>query len=123
MSAISCWRKRKWWWLSLLLLVVGLGIGLQRGVSFGSQCWSPNHEYYIVRKESLLSAVLARMGDEHGWLLIYDKHGNLLHRWDAELNVHGGGPYWLGKSVILPNDGIFHLPISGGDGGLRRICF
>jgi hypothetical protein len=121
---MSPWLKQRWC-LVLAAACVGLAIpAFKRGVSFGDDCWSPNHEYFMVRKQTLLSALFSRLGDEEGWILVYDKYGKLLHRWDGGLSGYGG-PWWLGKKVVFMNEpqATLLLPTDGGDGNLDRICY
>ncbi|WP_157160286.1 hypothetical protein [Cupriavidus sp. BIS7] len=113
------------WYLLAVATLIGLSISIgKRGILYDDDCWSPNHEYFMVRKQTLFSALFSRYGDEEGWILIYDKYSNFVHRWDGGLSGYGG-PWWLGKKVVIMNEpqATLILPTDGGDGDLNRICY
>jgi len=112
--------ERKWWWG---IPLAPLGYLFHQRILWDEDCWSPNHEYYIVRKESPLSWAFSRVESKYGWFLVFDKTGRLLYRWDDDLNIHVGVPYSLGDSVVLTNVGHFDLPTDGGRDGTHRSCF
>lgn len=122
MSIILRWIKRKPWWSIPLGLLLGIGYVFNQGIPWDDNCWSPNHEYYIVRKESVMSALWSGFGFEYGWVLIYDKHHNLLHRRDIDLNIQGG-PFWRGDLLRMWGQEPFRLPTNGGEGDFQRICY
>ncbi|WP_157160285.1 hypothetical protein [Cupriavidus sp. BIS7] len=118
------WIRRRWY-LLLAAALVGIFIHLsKRGVLYDDDCWSPNHEFFMVRKQTVASALLSRRGDENGWVLIYDKHGNLVHRWDGDLSTEGG-PFWSGDAVNILNQpqALLPLPVDGGDSDRIHLCY
>ncbi|MDT6962177.1 MULTISPECIES: hypothetical protein [unclassified Cupriavidus] len=96
----------------------------QRGAPYDDECWSPNHEYFMVRRESLVSSWTSRHGDRDGWVLIYDKYGKLLHRWDGGLSSEGG-PWWSGTAIHFFNEpqATLDLPTDAGRTDLVRLCY
>ncbi len=123
-SIMFIWLRRHWFWAALLLGVGAIAYKSRQGVPLGKACWSPNHEYFMVRRQALTSTLYSEPGFEIGWVLIYDKHGNVVHRWDGELNP-AGGPFWRGKSVTITSqpEASLDLPTDGGEGDLNRNCY
>jgi len=118
------WIKRRLWWMLLAIFIGGVSYAVKRGILFDDDCWSPNHEYFMVRKQSLWSAMFSQFGYEEGWVLVYDKYGNLVHRWDGDLTTQGG-PFWTGNEVLILNkpEASLRLPTDAGEGDLNRICY
>jgi len=103
------------------LLVFGVG---RLGIPHGEKCWSPNHEYFMEMRESWLSKVFFSRDREEGWIFVYDKHGRLYHRYDGPLSKLGG-PWWLGKKILIMNkpEAMLELPTDAGDSRLKGVCF
>jgi len=117
------WIKQVAPWL-MLYAVVGLGAFItKQGILYDDDCWSPNHEYFLVRKQTLLSFMIDRRSDAEGWMLFYDKYGNLVHRWDGDLRTDGG-PWWHGNSVVILNQpqAQLRLPSDAGEAEFGRVC-
>jgi hypothetical protein len=69
------------------------------------RCYSPNHEFYVVRKISVFTYIAsgfeAELGDI-GTVKLYNKAGNLLYV-ARGVSVYGeGGPHWHAKAY--PSD-------------------
>jgi hypothetical protein len=62
------------------------------------RCYSPNHEYYIVRYESIVSHKFIRRNEVLGTAKLYNKEGKLLYSAKALLDLEYG-PFWFGDSV------------------------
>ncbi|AZG13037.1 MULTISPECIES: hypothetical protein [Cupriavidus] len=118
------WLLRVLPWLVFYICFGFVVFKFQRGVPYDDDCWSPNHEYFMVRKESLVSSWTWRHEDREGWVLIYDKYGNLVHRWDGALNTEGG-PWWFGTEVHIFNkpQATLHLPTDAGMSDFHRLCY
>ncbi|WP_153946346.1 hypothetical protein [Cupriavidus sp. U2] len=121
---MSLWRKRSWLLAALLLGASVVAYNSRQGVPLGGNCWSPNGEYFLVRRQTLTSAVISEPDFETGWILIFDKYGNLIHRWDGSLHP-AGGPFWDDDAVIVGGvDGaVLPLPTAAGNGDLARRCY
>lgn len=102
------------------------------GPTAQERCYSPNHEYYIVRYQSLIRALMPiAFEPAFGAAKLYDKSGNLLHAGQTLLGFQAG-PNWgdvstsRGKEYSVffignsddsePRGGwVFSLPSSPGD--------
>ena len=75
-------------------------------------------------RESWLSKVFFSRDREEGWIFVYDKHGRLYHRYDGPLSKLGG-PWWLGKKILIMNkpEAMLELPTDAGDSRLKGVCF
>lgn len=102
------------------------------GPAAQERCYSPNHEYYVVRYQSLIRALMPiAFEPAFGTAKLYDKPGNLLHAGQTLLGFQAG-PNWgdvstsRGKEYSVfftgnaddsePRGGwVFSLPSSPGD--------
>ena len=118
------WIKRRLWWMLLAIFIGGVSYAVKRGILFDDDCWSPNHEYFMEVRESWLSKVFFSRDREEGWIFVYDKHGRLYHRYDGPLSKLGG-PWWLGKKILIMNkpEAMLELPTDAGDSRLKGVCF
>lgn len=104
------------------------------------RCYSPNHEYYIVRLQTPFRALMRISLDPIGTAKLYDKTGNLLYQGKAWLDFQGGPKWSRGLSAqgdkpvayFMDLDGedtgdgwMYYLPSSPGEyhGKLEKHCF
>ena len=64
------------------------------GVQNSERCYSPNHEYYIVRLHTPIRALLTiTLEPDFGTAKLYDKSGKLLYSGKTLLDFQAG-PHW-----------------------------
>jgi hypothetical protein len=97
-------------------------------------CYSPNHEYYIVRLQTPFNALFNDTLYTVGTAKLYDKHSKLLYKGKAYLSMDAG-PNWVagqqpGVSFIglleeIHHDGWFFVLSSspGVSSDFRQNCF
>lgn len=96
------------------------------GPTAQERCYSPNHEYYIVRYQSLVRALLPLTFEPaFGTAILYDKLGKRLYSGKTFLDFQAG-PLWGGGTTVDgekysvwfmgdSNDWLFILPSPPGE--------
>lgn len=81
------------------LLMIGFGVFAWDCVTYTAsqlgeeRCYSPNHEYYVVRLQTPFNALVADPLYVRGTAKLYDKAGKLLYSGKTDLD-DGAGPTW-----------------------------
>jgi len=94
----------------------------------GVICYSPNHEYYIKRYQTIYESGFDPLYTK-GIAILYNKNGKRLYKGTAYLSEMFG-PHWDGNVVFFEGAGenfYTHLPSSSGEhpegGVFRKGCF
>lgn len=69
-----------------------------QGDGLGARCYSPNHQYYIVRLQTPLRSAFPLESDVKGTAKLFDRSGTLLFSGTARLDFDAG-PWWGGAQT------------------------
>ena len=89
--------------------------GYPGGRSEELRCYSPNHEYYIVRLQTPFNALVADSVHVSGTAKLYDKSGTMLYQGETLLSAQFGPEWGVGLGRAGDKYSVFFLGRDDGE--------